>query len=121
MYLGDAGNLPERREVLVHFGLVVELWKFGGDLFEFGSQTFVAIRSIFSKVNLPKGPSAQLFDQFEIFANDEFYLEGGIPCDLLILKLLSSYLFKLIKQSSLFSISQQKLPQLSQRVIRLPL
>ena len=68
-YLRQASDRAEGGEVLVYLSFVVELWKFGSSLLQFGSKSLISIIPIFSKIDLPKSTSAQFPYQLEMFAH----------------------------------------------------
>lgn len=70
-YLGDTWRGAEGVQVFVDFGLVVKLRKLGGGLLQLCGIALGGVRPILGQVDLTEGASAQLFDQFEIFAYDE--------------------------------------------------
>jgi hypothetical protein len=55
------------------------LRKLGGGLLQLGCIALGGVRPILGQVDLAEGASAQLFDQFEIFAYDEFWVGGEVP------------------------------------------
>jgi len=57
-YLGNAGDGAEGGKVLIYFGLVVELWEFGVDLFQFGGESLISVGSILCQIDLSEGPGS---------------------------------------------------------------
>jgi hypothetical protein len=82
-YLGNSHNWTKRTQVLVHLGFVVKLWEFAESLLKFCGIAFGGIGSILGEINFSKGSSAQLSNEFEVFANYKVYLVKELPAPLL--------------------------------------
>ena len=61
-------------EILINFSLKIELWELSGGLFEFGSIFLLFVGAVLGQVNLTKGTSAELFDEFEVFAHNQVWI-----------------------------------------------
>lgn len=70
-YFGNAYNWAERREIFIHFGLVVELRELADGLLKFCCIALGRIRSILRQINFAKGSSAEFFNEFEVFTNNK--------------------------------------------------